>query len=686
MPLHFYSQTPDRGRFSFPTNSRLPFLLLLLALFIGSAAHAQLFRPVDSPDLNRRISSRDTDLREFSLLTLDEAEAARLITEQPTTLRVDLPNPSGGNLSLDLARFDLLGPNFQVIEMPANRVVTDTPEGVFYRGKVLNQAGSFAVLSIIDSEVMGLVSLPGQSGELNLVSLEDEDAYLLYDDVQIKDKFNDLDCTVLEPDDVRQPIDKSKSEGIVGKVDGCFGIFLDIGQEVYIEQGGTNGAVAFMQGAFAEVATLYANEAIDITISGTQVWTTREPFYKNLDQYRSYRAGNRVDGSVAHYVHRGGGGGVAYLDVLCNGSYGYGLSGIDNGYRAVPNFSWTVMVLAHELGHNFGSPHTHDCAWNGNNTPIDNCYSPSGGCAANGVIPQDGGTIMSYCHLTEVGINFTKGFGTQPGNRIRSRASNAGCSGFDCGTGGGGGGTGGGDDTALLPDGQYYMTARHSGRQLRIDRGSQADGANIIQFRPRDLRSQKWNLTHLGNNVYQIVNEHSGKAMDVSGISTEDGANVHQWSYVGGANQQWRLESVGDDYFHVIATHSDKCLNIEGASKSNGGNAVQWPCTTETNDDFRFVPVNGSLVTGTTDEMQVDLYPNPANGGVHLELRLGQDREAGQVTLSDAQGRTVEEWNFRAQAGTHELDFDVSNRAAGLYLIRIRAGEQTIARRLVVTE
>ncbi|MGB3800098.1 MAG: RICIN domain-containing protein [Lewinella sp.] len=689
MHTNFYSQSIYNLTASARSRgAHLPFLLLLFALLFGTTAHAQteLFRSADSPDLSQRVSARDADLTEFTVLTLDDAEATRLIADQPATLQIELPDPGGrGTLSLDLARFDLLGPNFEVIEMPANRVVADAPEGVFYRGKVLDQTGSLAVLSIIDGEVMGLVSLPGESGELNLVKLDGEDAYLFYDDLQIRDKFSDLDCEVLEPDVVRPPLDKSKPDGIVGKVDGCFGIYLDIGQEIYVEQGGTSGAVAFMQGAFAEVATLYANEEIDITISGTQVWTTREPFYTNLGQYRSYRASNRVDGSLAHYVHRGGGGGVAYLDVLCSGTYGYGLSGIDNGYRAVPNFSWTVMVLAHELGHNFGSPHTHDCAWNGNDTPIDNCYSPSGGCAATGTTPQNGGTIMSYCHLSNVGINFTNGFGDQPGNRIRSRASGTGCSGYDCGTGGGGGG-GGGDNAAIIPDGQYYMTARHSGRQLRIDGGSQADGGNIVQFRPRDLRSQRWNLVHLGDDVYQITNEHSGKAMDVSGISTENGANVHQWTYVGGANQQWRIESVGDNYFHVIASHSDKCLNIEGGARSNGGNAIQWPCTSNENDDFRFVPVSAGILADAVDDMQVDLYPNPTNGAVHLELRLGQDREAGQVTLSDAQGRTVEEWEFRADAGTHELDFDMSNRPAGLYLVRVRAGQETISQRLVVTE
>ena len=50
------------------------------------------------------------------------------------------------------------------------------------------------------------------------------------------------------------------------------------------------------------------------------------------------------------------------------------------------------MVFNHELGHNLGAPHTHDL-----NPPVDNCAS--GDCS---VTPN--GTIMSYCHLCDGGL------------------------------------------------------------------------------------------------------------------------------------------------------------------------------------------------------------------------------------------------------------------------------------------
>jgi hypothetical protein len=83
--------------------------------------------------------------------------------------------------------------------------------------------------------------------------------------------------------------------------------------------------------------------------------------------------------------------------------------------------------MTHELGHLFGSRHTHACVWNGNNTAIDGCAGfVEGTCSLPGN-PAGGGTIMSYCHLTGVGINFSNGFGTQPGNVIRNSVINATC-------------------------------------------------------------------------------------------------------------------------------------------------------------------------------------------------------------------------------------------------------------------
>ena len=98
---------------------------------------------------------------------------------------------------------------------------------------------------------------------------------------------------------------------------------------------------------------------------------------------------------------------------------------IDPTYYSYPTYSWTVMVATHELGHNFGSMHTHACWWPTRFnaiTAIDSCYFAEGNCFS-GTKPATG-TIMSYCHLQEPNggsIDPRLGFGSLPGDTIRLR-------------------------------------------------------------------------------------------------------------------------------------------------------------------------------------------------------------------------------------------------------------------------
>jgi hypothetical protein len=126
---------------------------------------------------------------------------------------------------------------------------------------------------------------------------------------------------------------------------------------------------------------------------------------------------------LAHFISgRGLGGGVAYLPGLCNGTP-YGVSANLGGFFPTPladnnGQNWDIYVVAHEIGHNFGAPHTHNYA-----PPLDGCGSSPQDCTAAGA-----GTIMSYCHICSGGVqNIQLRF--HPGNiaTIEQHLSSVGC-------------------------------------------------------------------------------------------------------------------------------------------------------------------------------------------------------------------------------------------------------------------
>ena len=140
--------------------------------------------------------------------------------------------------------------------------------------------------------------------------------------------------------------------------------------------------------------------------------------------------------------------GMAYVNVLCNDSQGYSSSGVTGVASAdAAHLNQDTLMVAHELGHNFGSDHTH-CYGNigGNENPVDACRSgesgsPFGGntcfsgtqslpgvnSLTGGTPGAQNGTIMSYCHLLEGNIHNTKrtfgantNFGIEP-QRVSNR-------------------------------------------------------------------------------------------------------------------------------------------------------------------------------------------------------------------------------------------------------------------------
>jgi hypothetical protein len=154
---------------------------------------------------------------------------------------------------------------------------------------------------------------------------------------------------------------------------------------------------------------------------------------------------NNVDRTIAHLyalIRPVGGsfvGGIAYLNGLCNKRHrgGYGVSTVYLNANEIPGdpnrsnaFVWDVFVAAHEMGHNIGAFHTHNCFWS---PPVDTCQLSidlTDGCysdpALRRVVP---GTIMSYCHLAN-GSRTPLTFGSRVAERMRGWIAASSCAPF----------------------------------------------------------------------------------------------------------------------------------------------------------------------------------------------------------------------------------------------------------------
>lgn len=376
-----------------------------------------------------------TEIKEGVFFRPRERAITELRSAAPDFTVINLPLNPGYAVNLELFKSDVITNDFAVTlaSDPENPAIVDVP--THYWGIVNGDIESLAAISIFKDEIAGIIMYQGKTYNLGKVESE-AGIHVLY---EAQDMLFEL------PFECGTDISKH-SFGHRGNQDNrasnpanVVRMYIEIDNDLVVNKGGATNAVNYVLAAFSQVSLLYANDQVNLAVNQVVAWDVADPYTgpstsDYLTQLRTRLNGN-FNGDLAHLVGSQGGGGIAYLDVLCYKPYGVGYSMIYNSFSNVPTYSWTIEVLTHEIGHNLGSNHTHDCVWNGNNTPIDCCGQnagyPSGSCGSgytcNIANPSTGGTIMSYCHLTSAGINFNHGFGPQPKAKIQSVVYNAAC-------------------------------------------------------------------------------------------------------------------------------------------------------------------------------------------------------------------------------------------------------------------
>lgn len=225
--------------------------------------------------------------------------------------------------------------------------------------------------------------------------------------------------------------------------------------------GSTASATSYVGALVAYLSSIYVNQLdTQIQVSFLRLWSVPDPFVETdtgcalleVGKYWNDNMGAQVRTTMHFFSGKSGLSGIAWIGVLCGGAFNtspgnigstcpnlpnnqnyggaYGITkGMSGSFNAGnPVIVWDSYAVAHEVGHNFNSPHTH-CYGNvgGNASPVDQCYNGeagNAGCFSGAQVLPGGagsGTIMSYCHLLGGGfsnVSFTFGrnhaFGVQP--------------------------------------------------------------------------------------------------------------------------------------------------------------------------------------------------------------------------------------------------------------------------------
>ena len=229
-------------------------------------------------------------------------------------------------------------------------------------------------------------------------------------------------------------------------------IIIETDYELYQRLGSKEAVSAYVIDLLGYASSQYESEiGARLNVTQINVYTSPSDPWSGanaealLAELRAYWNAPIRSSQARHHVHllsgRDSGTGIAYVGTLDSSarSHAYGVSaGIKANFTANnPQIIWDSIVVAHEIGHAFGSSHTHSYdnpyAGSSEGGAIDCCVSEDGGmqCTSKlggtdriGVLPGinsiDGGilgtgagTIMSYCHfITGNMTNLSFNFGT----------------------------------------------------------------------------------------------------------------------------------------------------------------------------------------------------------------------------------------------------------------------------------
>lgn len=647
-----------------------------------------------------------------TVMQLKSTELQKIVDEKPETMELSFPFENG-EMTVELVKNNILTTDFQVETDKGTKAYTP---GVYYQGIIKGDNTSVVAFSFFDNDIVGVAST-NEFGNVVLGKAKSSQDFVSYSDYKLKTK-NPFSCSADElPENRAQKISydpyNQKKAALTAN---CVRIYFEVGYGPYTQNGSnTTTTTNWVTALFNNIKTLYDNESVNVAMSSIYIWTSTDPYSGQpgtiLSQFRSTRT--TFNGDLAQLIRNPATTSVAYVNSLCTTNK-YSYCGVNNQNIAVPTYSWNIEAMTHELGHNLGSPHTHACAWNGNNTAIDGCGPASGndeGC--DGPLPTTTkGTIMSYCHLvSSVGISFANGFGQQPGDLIRQTIDSKACMSGDCSKS---------CDVTLtnmtvtnVTDNGATVTITDNTSTSWKYRVSTIDGTIV---KSGNSSTKTFNITGLSSYVFYKIevgtdcsplyqrsliiltgDNWCGKTITDTGGENGNYTNNESWTktfYPNDPSQKLKItfsefDIASGDYIIVRngltggvpfqgmmtgntlppsfeSTHSSGAITItfkSGTGLTKPGFKATFSCT-------------ALAVEDVVNSKDVALSPNP----VKNQFTLKGINKMVSVELYDISGKLIKQFD---QESLSKNTFDVSRLKTGNYVVKVKTDNDTFTKKLI---
>ncbi|HAX48742.1 MAG TPA: M12 family metallo-peptidase [Ignavibacteria bacterium] len=723
----------------------LTILLLTVLLFAaGSFAQQQSYNPFSINELKTglRSSELEKSVSDAKIVDVNFDVVKEIISRRDDKINISLPF-EGRNLAAALTKFDITNGNTRFTEgtTAGDIILQRKNDYVSYTSDLKDKNSPLVVVTFFKNDVTALIITEQETYVFAKISNSND--FIAYKSSKLKIR-NEFKCGTDElgiPDKITE-IQKSLSGNVQNLATSTLlkaNIAVESDFEFYTYFGNSvERATNYIISLYVPVSAIYTRDVnVKLEVTYTRVWSTSADPYPDatssntlLNSFRNYWNANMqsVPRTIAHFISTrpGGLGGIAWVNVLCAtgaGSYGYAFSDVDGTFNQLPVYSWDCMVVAHETGHNFGSPHTHSCTWPGG--PIDSCYTVEGGCYSGPQIARVG-TVMSYCHLNGSIALF---FGPLPSELIRQRAEFASCmtsiTGYLVATPNGGQVFRSGNPTLVI-----WGTSNLGNVDIDYSLNNGSTWSNLQTNVDATLRNITWTIPYVPTTtqalirVYQSGNTANGDVSDSTFqirptlnafnllnppqlhstyVSAGDTSNIHFTFSKAGTLPEVKYNFIlstinnqnvyrtltnnsgSDSVFSISRSKLDSIVSTWGAANVGDSLRVRWNVYAYTQFDsnttsprlitfLRSVIGISPISTIVPDKFFINPnYPNPFNPETKIRFGLPANADV-KISVFDMLGREVDVLvNSKLEAGEYLADWNAVNFSSGIYIYRIEA-------------
>lgn len=341
-----------------------------------------------------------------------DGQAYELLKSKEQVTISDFVLEKGRSVRLDLHRVRIYDDQTVfVIGTPSGDKPAPPPDLIPLAGSVHGVPGSSAFLGLSRTGINGFVHLGNStfvlsSGPHSHASLGPLECVIANLDASSRPGGSPWSCSF--PDQRPQDLVVSPASGTTatGSALGqpVCNVAIDCDYQYFREMGEDEAAgLDYVAVLLAAASSIYERD-IDVALRLTfvRVWTTPDPYQScgsdGLDAFRGSFQPTGPKANIGFKFSGCGGAGGALGIVSCEnagtssmpaaasrivGSFPYPIVSSDDNYD--------LYIVAHEIGHLLGSPHTH-CY----DPPLDSCHNTEQTCY-NGPVVCNRGSIMSYC-------------------------------------------------------------------------------------------------------------------------------------------------------------------------------------------------------------------------------------------------------------------------------------------------